>query len=644
MGTLGQKLDYLTDTKSILKQKINNLGGSLTDQSTFRSYGDYLDELYNEMPKVTGEGTEITLTPTRKGRMQLDLKGNTSQATRILPEGYTQLDYIESTGTQYIDTGRFSTPNTKFEMDYISTKQLGDTFQCLFGSQNGNYTRRFYILLGSAKNNVQLQFPHDNDHPLFMQNDGTFTSIQKNTDVIVNAGEKNKIIFDNINRSVTIGQYTSVSTSTYEILPSNHNILILAKNDNTTPTSNFATGKLYRFKWYENNVSTMDFVPCKNASNVVGLYDLVSQTFFGNAGTGDFVAGNEVSIPNPDYPQPIHVVTGNNSVGVQGKNLFDKDNYNIKSLNAGGGGTFASASNQKHIYIQCKPNTDYVVVKNVSNIPVLGIYETENEPAVGVAYTSLYFSSNSDGKRHVTTSATAQYLDVRINTDAITQAKIDAIVETLIIAEGTDTNISYVPYYHADYPINLGSIELCKIGDYQDYLYKENGNWYKYNAISKTTLNGSETYTSANTSVNINTTRYYARTSINRVASVGLFNKFVNRDASMSHGDYEYNWFNGTDFYINILKSRLSEVSTDGIKQYVTSNNLTGYGALNTPTTTQITDETLIAQLNAIENAMSTTDTTTITQTNSDLPFIITASALKPFTTETSLTSLTDGE
>ena len=38
-----------------------------------------IDTLYNEFPQVTGEGTEITLTPTRKAKMKMILKGNTNQ-------------------------------------------------------------------------------------------------------------------------------------------------------------------------------------------------------------------------------------------------------------------------------------------------------------------------------------------------------------------------------------------------------------------------------------------------------------------------------------------------------------------------------------------------------------------------------------
>lgn len=576
MGTLGQKLDYLTDTKSILKQKINNLGGSLTDESTFRSYGDYLDELYDEMPKVTGEGTEITLTPTRKGRMQLDLKGNTSQ------DSYTGKNLIPNNLTNQTINGIAFVVNS-----------------------DGSVT-----INGTASATIQI-------------------NLLTNT-----IGEADEI-------TLPAGTYTlqgcptGGSSSTYKLDITNNGSAVITDYGNNVYSRTFTDSWVFdRVRIVVQSGTTINNLTFKPML-VEGNTNVPYEPYTGG-----------VPSPNPDYPQDIHVVTGNNTIEVQGKNLFDKDNYNIKSLNAGGGGTFASASNQKHIYIQCKPNTDYVVVKNVSNIPVLGIYETKNEPAVGVAYTSFYYSSNSDGKKHVTTSATAQYLDVRINTDAITQAEIDAIVSTLIIAEGTDINMPYQPYYHKDFAIDLGDTELCKIGDYQDYLYKENGNWYKYGNIDKIILDGTEYWT-------VDRKRYRS----GNIIQAKTFTTF-DEITPLAYSKY-FKWGNGVSgtfvegaFWYTSNGKDLSmqkdenptDTTLEDFKEWLSTHNTPIYYALQTPTSTQITDENLIAQLDAIENAMSTIDATTITQTNSDLPFIINASALKPFTTETLLTSLTDDE
>lgn len=88
MGTIAQKLTYLNNTKQLLKQKINNLGGDITNQTTFREYADELQDIYDNIPKTTGTGTEVSLN-TIKGKMSIGLKGNTQQDTT---NGYQLLD------------------------------------------------------------------------------------------------------------------------------------------------------------------------------------------------------------------------------------------------------------------------------------------------------------------------------------------------------------------------------------------------------------------------------------------------------------------------------------------------------------------------------------------------------------------------
>ena len=73
------KLTYLNQTKTLLKEAINNLGGDIDNETTFREYAEELDTIYSTLPKVIGEGTEVTLTPTLKGKLGIVEKGNSTQ-------------------------------------------------------------------------------------------------------------------------------------------------------------------------------------------------------------------------------------------------------------------------------------------------------------------------------------------------------------------------------------------------------------------------------------------------------------------------------------------------------------------------------------------------------------------------------------
>ena len=63
--------------------------------------------------------------------------------------------------------------------------------------------------------------------------------------------------------------------------------------------------KLFGMQISEGSVLNRDFVPCADPDGQVGLYDLIGDRFYGNAGSGDFLPGPEKEpemIPNPQDP------------------------------------------------------------------------------------------------------------------------------------------------------------------------------------------------------------------------------------------------------------------------------------------------------------------------------------------------------
>ena len=156
------------------------------------------------------------------------------------------------------------------------------------------------------------------------------------------------------------------------------------------------------------------------------------------------------AMPSPKFPSAIKCLGSN-------KNLFDKNNVNITNLNAINqeNGTFEIATNQKHIYIECKALTSYSITKSILADTTLGIYETGEIPAVNVNYHQLYLKSVSTGIATVKTGENAKYLDIRLNTNALTEEELQEILDTLKIEEGTMAT-SYSPY-------GQGSTEIKKI-------------------------------------------------------------------------------------------------------------------------------------------------------------------------------------
>lgn len=91
------KLTYLSTTKQKIKQSINNLGGSITDNTTFRNYATELDTMYDNLPKISDTGTDVSLSPTLKGRLGLIPRGNTYQESTTGKNLFNKTDYTTIT-------------------------------------------------------------------------------------------------------------------------------------------------------------------------------------------------------------------------------------------------------------------------------------------------------------------------------------------------------------------------------------------------------------------------------------------------------------------------------------------------------------------------------------------------------------------
>lgn len=262
--------------------KLDDLGIDLTNvDKNIDNIAEMLDTVYEEYPKVTGTGTEITLDGTKVGKLGLDIKGNSTQENSILPSGYTQVEYIESSETQYIDTGFKPNQDTKLEIDY---KYIDD-----------GITRHDWSAFGV---NELFVLSSSNISPmLFKYNSTKYTST-------VSTLERHKVKFDKNNVYV---DGNLIYTFTYSTFQANYNALLFARRANSNGAlQERSKMQLYDCKIYDNNVLIRHFIPCKrNSDNEVGLYDLVNDVFYTNQGTGTFTAGSTVSIPNPSYPQPI---------------------------------------------------------------------------------------------------------------------------------------------------------------------------------------------------------------------------------------------------------------------------------------------------------------------------------------------------
>lgn len=190
---------------------------------------------------------------------------------------YTELEYIESTGTQYIDTEYYPNPTTtKVEVTVILTNNTVSP-QGLFGSRNSANA------IGSGSCNIFFNV---------IQNSLRLDWIGSLAHRGVRLNEEIKLIcIDNevtvILNGVSI-KHTGTQTKLNAEIP--YSMYIGNFNNVGTPYTNGGYAKWKTFKIYDDNDNlVMDMIPVLDKNNVACMYDKVNKKFYYNQGTGEFL-------------------------------------------------------------------------------------------------------------------------------------------------------------------------------------------------------------------------------------------------------------------------------------------------------------------------------------------------------------------
>ena len=196
---------------------------------------------------------------------------NAMMAGKRLPYD-AEVEYLESTGTQWIDTG--VTPD--FNLSMSATLCKTDTsVGFLFGARQANANNSF--CLASFSTYARFDFGgaggnqgQTNISPIC---DGNLHTISVAYPTITLDGASNKM----------------ASVPSFSL---NQNIVLFANNTNGSITK-YSGVRIAALKLYFNGVLVRDYIPVRKGT-VGYLYDRVSGKLFGNAGTGDFVLGPDV--------------------------------------------------------------------------------------------------------------------------------------------------------------------------------------------------------------------------------------------------------------------------------------------------------------------------------------------------------------
>jgi hypothetical protein len=210
-----------------------------------------------------------------------------------IPETYLQLEYLESTGTQYINLGSLATDNyVQATIDFSISHIVDDTWI----AGNGNSWYGYYRGLGMLNGALRKQDANVTYDPDILQEDlrvvGTFCVDESYQAVYAFARSGSNGIVEGNSQCKIYSIETVETDSAY------------------APRSGGRTTEMY---------------PCmRKSDNVPGLYDTVSNTFYTNNGTGDFVCGPADTVTEYLNPTIFNVNAG------EGLEIDTNNDINVK--------------------------------------------------------------------------------------------------------------------------------------------------------------------------------------------------------------------------------------------------------------------------------------------------------------------------
>lgn len=384
----------------------------------------------------------------------LSIYGNSKQD--ILPDGYTQLEYIETTGTQYIDTGIYGELESELKfVGQVTKYYAGGNYGHLWGDLSDNTRALTFSTTKSTTASTTSRFGNK------------ATSITTSPVRMIPLNETVTII-ENKEKATSSNGIEIIFNATDEFT-TNKTLTLFGANGSSGMTTARHNYRCQYFSHKKNGVLVQELIPAKrNSDDEIGMYDTVNNRFLTNDGTDTFVAGNVA--PNPTTPIEIE------SVGDRTKNLFDIHSNDILwATNISEDGTVvSSAYNSASAFIACKPNTTYTISFTSGSTSSVTRYHAYNKNKEWVQQlTSLTTRSSEKQTVIFTTTNDTDY--IRFTFRGVNSQSEDLQSDTQL-EEGSIAT-PYEPYGYK-IPVTIGdtttniylSEPLRKIGEYTDTL------------------------------------------------------------------------------------------------------------------------------------------------------------------------------
>lgn len=287
---------------------------------------------------------------------------------------YILLDYLDSNGSQYINTGIVPFEGFGFECTFYTNSDISaSSFGCLFGGRTSSGVKDYQATsysVGSDQGTIRYG---DTSHQVSAK-------ISKET--------KQTIKLQNNVYTAPDGTTATINEQTFTDVQ--YPIYVHALNNAGTAVQGGLGCRIYDLIIYNGNVVYRHFIPCMRSSDSeLGYYETITGTFFTNQGEGTFTAGHvkeSTTIP----------VT----FGALGANQWDEE-VTLGGINNSGELTDSTATIRSKNKIFVNASTEYRIVVTGG----IGIFEYASDDTF-IKKTSFASSGN------LTTSASTAYLRI----------------------------------------------------------------------------------------------------------------------------------------------------------------------------------------------------------------------------------------
>lgn len=245
----------------------------------------YYDDNISSQPSITTNTLVLNFEVTQDVGEQIDTSD--ILLSHSLPDTYQQVEYLASSGTQYINTNISPDNYTSLDIVYKDTSATGSNY--VVGSRNASSSTINYAVSGaSATLAISSTFNGSSYTLPYTRSTDNMHHIYQNVEYNQSSGYRLYTSATNLTTSATSTGYTSYSSGVAAQAAAFH---VFGFN-----SGNIHRGmQLYQLRIWKSGSLVGEFVPCYRVSDsVAGLYNLVDGSFHTNLGSGSFTVGADV--------------------------------------------------------------------------------------------------------------------------------------------------------------------------------------------------------------------------------------------------------------------------------------------------------------------------------------------------------------